>query len=39
MVILTFEKGGVRPAIPFRLRDDSRIRNYIGEEGVLKRAE
>jgi hypothetical protein len=38
-VILTFEKGGGRPAIPFRLRDDKRIRNYIGEEGVLKRPE
>jgi len=35
MAVLT-SKGGVWARDPLREREDSRIRNYIGREGVLK---
>jgi hypothetical protein len=36
MAVLTSKRAGVRARDPLKERRDSRIRNYIGREGVLK---
>jgi hypothetical protein len=36
MAVLTSKSGASESVIPLKERRDSRMRNYIGKEGVLK---